>query len=101
MELNIAVARLGALAQESRLAIFRMLVRSGPDGLCVSEIAAGLRVAPATLSFHLKELASAGLITSRQQGRFIHYAADFAAMGELLEYLTRHCCQGSGRRAPR
>lgn len=101
MELNIAVARLAALAQESRLAIFRMLVRNGPAGLCVGEIAAGLNVAPATLSFHLKELAGAGLVTSRQQGRFIHYAANFAAMGELLEYLTRQCCQGGGRRVLR
>lgn len=94
MKPNIAVQRLGALAQESRLAVFRLLVQAGPGGLCVSEIGAKLKVAPATLSFHLKELANAGLIKARQEGRFIFYAPDFKAMNGLVGYLTENCCGG-------
>lgn len=90
-----AVARLGALAQESRLAIYRALVQAGPEGLCVGDIGAKLRVAPATLSFHLKELANAGLIQSRQESRFIYYAPDFKAMTALVGYLTENCCAGA------
>lgn len=89
-----AVARLSALAQESRLAAFRLLVRSGADGLCVSELQSRLRIPLPTLSFHLKELAQAGLIRSRQKGRFIYYAAEFKAMNSLLAYLTENCCTG-------
>lgn len=90
-----AVARLYALAQESRLAVFRLLVQQGPEGLCASDIAAKLKLAPATLSFHLKELSNAGLLKSRQEGRFIYYAPDFKAMNGLLAYLTENCCAGS------
>jgi ArsR family transcriptional regulator, arsenate/arsenite/antimonite-responsive transcriptional repressor len=89
-----AVNRLAALAQESRLAVFRLLVQKGPKGLCVGDIQARLDISPATLSFHLKELTNAGLLKSRQEGRFIYYLPDFPAMTALIGYLTRNCCQG-------
>ncbi len=82
------------MAQESRLRVFRLLVQHGPSGLAAGEIAAQLEIAPATLSFHLKELAHAGLVTSRQDGRYIYYAANFSAMNELLAFLTENCCIG-------
>jgi len=94
MKSQIAVNRLAALAQANRLAIFRLLVQRGPQGACVSDIGAKMKVANATLSFHLKELVNAGLITAIQQGRFIFYAANFTAMNELLDYLTENCCEG-------
>ncbi|MGQ0620281.1 MAG: ArsR/SmtB family transcription factor [Panacagrimonas sp.] len=94
MESDLAVARLYALAQESRLAVFRLLVQQGPEGLPAGEIASRLKLAPATLSFHLKELANAGLLKSRQDGRFIWYAPDFKAMNRLIAYLTENCCAG-------
>lgn len=90
----MAVARLAALAQESRLAVFRALVQAGPEGLCVGDIGVRLKVAPATLSFHLKELTRAGLIRPRQEGRFIYYAPDFKVMNGLIGYLTENCCGG-------
>lgn len=90
-----AVSRLGALAQESRLAVFRLLVQRGPDGLPAGEIAARLKVPAATMSFHLKELCNAGLLKSRQKGRFIYYAPDFKAMQALVDYLTENCCADS------
>jgi DNA-binding transcriptional ArsR family regulator len=92
MKIDIAVLRLGALAQESRLAVFRLLVRRGPEGLPAGEIAGRLKVPAATMSFHLKELCNAGLLKSRQEGRFIYYAPDFKAMRGLVDYLTDHCC---------
>jgi DNA-binding transcriptional ArsR family regulator len=94
METNAAVRALGALAQPSRLAVFRLLVRQGPSGVAAGEIAAELDISPATLSFHLKELSQAGLVSARQDGRFIYYAADFAAMNRLLAFLTENCCAG-------
>lgn len=94
MESQAAVRALWALAQESRLAIFRLLVEKGPDGLCVGDIASHLTLAPATLSFHLKELSQSGLLRSRQEGRFVYYAPDFAAMNGLVGYLTENCCGG-------
>lgn len=96
MNPKTAVTTLAALAQETRLAIFRRLVQAGPAGLSVGEIGAAVEAAPATLSFHLKELAHAGLIASRQQGRFIFYSANYGQMNDLLEFLTANCCAGDG-----
>lgn len=95
MEINKAVASLAALAQSSRLSIYRLLVQAGPEGLCVGDIQQQLQLAPATLSFHLKELSQAGLLQARQQGRFIYYAPDFKVMNALLGFLTENCCAGS------
>lgn len=95
MELDTAVSRLSALAQGSRLSVFRLLVQRGPEGMAAGEIAERLGVAPNTLSFHLKELSNAGLLKSRQEGRFVYYAPDFAAMNALLGFLTENCCAGS------
>jgi DNA-binding transcriptional ArsR family regulator len=96
MKEHDAVIALGALAQGTRLAVFRLLVQAGPDGLTVGRIAEGLDVAAPTLSFHLKELARAGLIESRQEGRFIRCSASFERMNELLSFLTENCCRDSG-----
>jgi DNA-binding transcriptional ArsR family regulator len=95
MKSDIAVLRLAALAQHSRLAVFRLVVQRGPEGLSAGDIANRLKLPPATLSFHLKELSNAGLLTARQVGRFIYYAPDFKAMNALIGYLTENCCAGS------
>ena len=92
MKSNRAVEALAALAQETRLGIFRLLVREGQSGLAAGVIAERLCVSPQRLSFHLKDLAHAGLVQSRHDGRFIYYSADFAAMNDLLAYLTENCC---------
>jgi ArsR family transcriptional regulator, arsenate/arsenite/antimonite-responsive transcriptional repressor len=92
MKSSDAVRALGALAQDTRLGVFRLLVQQGPSGMAAGEVAEHLAIAPATLSFHLKELSHAGLVTSRQDGRFIFYAANFTAMNDLLAYLTENCC---------
>jgi ArsR family transcriptional regulator, arsenate/arsenite/antimonite-responsive transcriptional repressor len=89
-----AVAALAALAQETRLAVFRALVQAGSEGLPAGRIAAAVGAPASTLSFHLKELAAAGLVRSRQDGRFIFYTANYAAMSELVAFLTEKCCQG-------
>jgi DNA-binding transcriptional ArsR family regulator len=94
MELKQTVDCLAALAQETRLAVFRLLVEAGPEGLCAGDIGARLRVAPATLSFHLAQLANAGLVNARQQSRFIFYSADFEVMNGLVGFLTENCCGG-------
>lgn len=94
MEAITALDRLGALAQETRLALFRLLVRQGPAGAAAGEIGAALAVPAPTLSFHLAQLERAGLVTSRRAGRSIRYATNFAAMEELLAYLYDNCCQG-------
>ncbi|MEP6483669.1 MAG: metalloregulator ArsR/SmtB family transcription factor [Rudaea sp.] len=94
MRTNSALAALAALSQESRLAIFRYLVEIGADGSPVGQIADALKLPPATLSFHLKELSHANLLVSKQDGRFIWYAANFATMNGLIDYLTLNCCGG-------
>lgn len=94
MNIALAVDRLAALAQETRLAIFRLLVEAGPSGLAAGEIGAQLGIPANTLSFHLKTLAQAGLLRSRQEGRFIYYAASYAAMDDLIAFLTDNCCGG-------
>lgn len=95
MKSTEAVESLAALAQETRLAIYRLLVESGPEGLAAGVIAERLGVTPATLSFHLKELAQAQLVSSERQGRSLLYRAAFAQMNTLLGYLTANCCQGA------
>jgi len=94
MDTQTAVPALAALAQTSRLAIFRWLVELGPEGACPGDIAEKLDIPPATLSFHLKALLHAGLIQADKSGRFIHYRADFKAMQALLDFLSQNCCGG-------
>ena len=89
-----AVEALGALAHDKRLAIFRLLVQAGPAGMSAGVIGERLGLPPATLSFHLAHLARSGLASSRQEGRFIIYSADFQNMNELVEFLTDNCCGG-------
>ena len=93
MESTAVVRALSALAQETRLAIYRMLVEHGSAGLAAGKIGEALNLPPATLSFHLRELSHAGLVCARHQSRFIYYSADFTAMNGLLGYLADHCCR--------
>jgi len=95
MKTRQVLAALAALSQEHRLAIYRLLVERGPDGLTPGALADELKIPGATLSFHLKELSAAGLILSRHEGRFIWYRADFDAMTQLLAYMTANCCRSS------
>lgn len=92
MESMTAITALSALAQETRLAVFRLLVQAGPNGLAAGEIAARLNIQAATLSFHLRELSHAGLARASRHSRSIVYAADFNRMRELLGFLTENCC---------
>jgi DNA-binding transcriptional ArsR family regulator len=94
METQDAVKRLSALAQDSRLDVFRLLVKAGPDGMAAGEIARTLDTAPNTMSAQLLVLANAGLIRARRDGRSIIYAVDFDAMSGLLVFLTEDCCGG-------
>ena len=97
MESKSAVTALGALAHETRLQIFRLLVRAGAPGLSVGKIAEALAIeANGRLTFHLKELVAAGLAGSRQEGRFVFYSTNYGAMNALLRYLTEDCCGGLG-----
>ena len=95
MELRIAIRALTALAQETRLTVFRALVEAGREGLSAGRIAEIVGCPAATLSFHLKELAHAALLDSRQEGRYVIYSVRFATMRELMEYLTENCCGGN------
>ncbi len=101
METLTASECLAALGHESRLAIFRQLVEAGPEGLTPGAIGECLGLAPATLSFHLANLSRVGLIQGRKDGRFIRYATDYAAMDELLAFLTFNCCHGAGECLPK
>ena len=94
MEEQHVVSSLAALAQPLRLRVFRALVVAGPQGMTPGDLATRLEVAATTLSFHLKELTHAGLITQERDGRHLIYRAAYAHMNELLSYLTEHCCQG-------
>src|SRR5688572_31849424 len=94
MEIKSAVSSLAALAHEKRLSAFRLLVTAGPEGVPAGFLADKLALPGATLSFHLKELSHARLVTSRQDGRFIYYSADFERMAALMSFLTQNCCQG-------
>lgn len=95
METRTVITALAALAQESRLAIFRHLVQLGPEGCAASKIGETLGIAPSSVSFHMKELTHAGLVSSRQDGRFVIYAANYGAMNEVLSFLTENCCGGN------
>lgn len=92
MDEHRAVAALGALAQETRLALYRLLVAQGPQGLPAGTIAEHLGVAPSSLSFHLQQLLHAGLVSQRRAGRQLIYAAEYETMNALLAYLTENCC---------
>ena len=94
MEKENVITALAALAHETRLDVFRLLVQSGPEGMPVWSFATSLDVPAATLSFHLKELKSAGVLTCRREGRSLIYCPDFEVMNRLLEFLTLNCCQG-------
>lgn len=91
MQTNLAIAALAALAQESRFAAFRLLVQAGPEGQSASSIANALQMPASSLSFHLKELTHAGLVTSRQEGRFIIYAAQLDTVRRLVDFLSASC----------
>lgn len=95
MDTELATTALKALAHETRLRVYRRLVQAGSKGLAVADLAAAVGAeANGSFSFHLKELSTAGLIRSRQDGRFIFYSADYPAMNALLGFLTEHCCAG-------
>lgn len=95
MDNNTVVGALAALAQESRLAVFRLLVQAGPQGMAATKIAGQLGIASSSLSFHLKELTHAGLVTQTKSGRSLIYAANFPTMNSLIGFLTENCCGGN------
>ena len=95
MDAAIIVAALGALAHEHRLAVFRLLVESGPEGLSAGEIAQRVGLLPSSLTFHTHALQRAGLISQRRASRQLIYAADFESMNALVDYLTKNCCGGA------
>ena len=100
MESTTAINALSALAQDTRLAVFRLLVQAGPTGLAAGQIADSLAIAAPTLSFHLSHLSHAGLVSCRRVSRSLIYAANYAAMNELVSFLTENCCGGSVQCAP-
>ena len=100
MEINTAVTALAALAHHSRLAIFRLLVQAGSAGMAAGQISTATGIAPSSLSFHLKELSHANLLSARQEGRFVIYAANFSQAADLVAYLTENCCAGQACELP-
>src|SRR5215469_1937462 len=94
MKKSVVITALGALAQDTRLDIFRLLVQKGPEGMAAGDIGARLGQPSPTMSFHLNQLRFAGLVTSRRESRSIIYSANFKAMSDLLGYLTENCCGG-------
>ena len=101
MDNQQVIAALAALAQETRLDIFRLLVRAGADGLAAGAIGEALGIPAPTLSFHLKELKIAGVVRCRRESRSLIYSPDFEVMAGLLSFLTENCCQGARQCAPR
>lgn len=95
MEAVTVIRALGALAQEHRLAVFRLLVQAGPDGVPAGALAEAVGVPASSMSFHLAQLANAGLVTQRRQSRSIIYAAEYDAMNGLMAYLMENCCGGT------
>jgi ArsR family transcriptional regulator len=100
MEARQVIGALGALAHETRLKVFRLLVERGPDGLSAGMLAQKLGLPPSSLTFHLQQLTHAGLISQRRLGRQLFYATDFAAMNAVMAYLTENCCGGAALCAP-
>lgn len=95
MQSEVVIRALGALAQEHRLATFRLLVQAGADGMAAGALAEAVGLPASSMSFHLAQLSHAGLVTQRRQSRSIIYTADYAAMGALMGYLTENCCGGA------
>jgi len=95
MEAASVIRALGALAQDHRLAVFRLLVQAGPDGMPAGALADAVGVPASSMSFHLAQLANSGLVSQRRQSRSIIYAADYAAMNGLMAYLMENCCGGA------
>lgn len=95
MQADTVIRALGALAQEHRLATYRLLVQAGADGMAAGALAEAIGLPASSMSFHLAQLSHAGLVTQRRQSRSIIYAADYAAMGGLMAYLTENCCGGA------
>ncbi len=92
MKSKDAIVSLAALAQDSRLTVYRLLVKRGPEGFAAGDLSERLKIPSPTLSFHLKSLSQAGLVTTRKESRFIYYSANFARMNDLIGYLTENCC---------
>jgi ArsR family transcriptional regulator, arsenate/arsenite/antimonite-responsive transcriptional repressor len=97
MKKHEALASLAALAQDNRLDVFRLLVEAGPQGMPAGSVAAALKLAPNTLTFHFDRLRDAGLVSVRREGRSMIYAAQFGAMNALIAYLTENCCRGASQ----
>lgn len=100
MEIKSVIAALAALSHETRLSVFRHLVVAGDVGEAAGQVAEALKLPPPTLSFHLKEMERAGLVTSRRQGRQVFYAADFAGMRAVIDFLFQDCCRGHAAMRP-
>jgi ArsR family transcriptional regulator, arsenate/arsenite/antimonite-responsive transcriptional repressor len=100
MKAKDVIEALGALAHEHRLAVYRLLVERGPEGLPAGQIGTRLKLVPSSLTFHLQALQRAGLINQRRESRQLIYSADFHAMNDVVGYLTENCCAGSGECAP-